>query len=152
VERQIQTEARASLSAMAATLLACGGAGLIAGAPDWVTRFALAKTPAARFAAAPDAQDRKSTAEAPAMVARASGSSHEPFAGTISAPPPGVDDAPAADQADVDGCRPPSEERAKGEGAIENCSRTLEIRRATALGCVPCPPSPPGRVRASSRH
>lgn len=35
-----RTPARASLSAVVATLLACCGGALIAGAPDWVTRLA----------------------------------------------------------------------------------------------------------------
>ena len=147
-----RTEARRSLSAMAATLLACGGAGLIAGAPDWVTRFALAKPRPGASAAAADAQVPKTTTDDRVAAVEGGGSSHQPFAGTIRPAASSAYDAPAADQPEVESCRPPSEGRAPGAGAIENCSRTLEIRRGTALGCVPCPPSPPGRARAFSRR
>lgn len=37
-------ETRDSLSAIAATLLACGGAALIATAPDWVSRMGLPRS------------------------------------------------------------------------------------------------------------
>jgi hypothetical protein len=137
---------------MAATLLACGGAGLIAGAPDWVTRVALGKSRPAAFGAARDAQLAKSTTEHRVAAPDGVGSSGEPFAGTIRPAPSGVYEARAADQPEVESCRPPSETRVTGAGAIENCSRTLEIRPGTALGCVPCPPSPPGRARAFSRR
>lgn len=38
----MKRDTRNTLSAMLATLLACGGAALIAGAPDWVSRMAVA--------------------------------------------------------------------------------------------------------------
>ena len=38
----MKRDTRNTLSAMLATLLACGGAALIAGAPDWVGRVAVA--------------------------------------------------------------------------------------------------------------
>src|SRR2546423_2057841 len=89
----VDQDARGSLSAMAATLLACGGAGLIAGAPDWVTRVALAKTPPAVFGPAQDAQGpRTTTKEGIAIaIAEGSGSSQEPFAGGNLPPPSGLD-------------------------------------------------------------
>jgi hypothetical protein len=37
----VKRDTRNALSAMVATLLACGGAALIAGAPDWVSRMAV---------------------------------------------------------------------------------------------------------------
>jgi len=117
---------------MAATLLACVGAALIAGAPDWVTRVALAKTRPAAPGASPQAQGPRNTSDARIAAAEVSGSSAEPLAATTRTPPFVVDDAPAGDQPALESCRPPSEGRATGAGTIENCSRTLEIRRATA--------------------
>ena len=38
----MKRDTRNTVSAMLATLLACGGAALIAGAPDWVSRVAVA--------------------------------------------------------------------------------------------------------------
>jgi hypothetical protein len=40
----VKRETRDSLSALAATLLACGGAALIATAPDWVSRMGLSRS------------------------------------------------------------------------------------------------------------
>lgn len=40
----MKRETRDSLSAIAATLLACGGAALIATAPDWVSRMGLPRS------------------------------------------------------------------------------------------------------------
>jgi hypothetical protein len=44
-----RTSARAFLSAIAATLLVCGGAALIAGVPHWVTRLALGQVAGSRI-------------------------------------------------------------------------------------------------------
>jgi len=87
---------------MAATLLACVGAALIAGAPDWVTRVALAKAAPTVFGTAQDAQVlRKTTEDVTATtVAQRRGSSQEPFAGAIRPLPARLDVATATDQLD----------------------------------------------------
>src|SRR5438445_3914833 len=96
-EGTVDQEARGSLSAMAATLLACGGAGLIAGAPDWVTRVALAKMPPPVFATVGFAQRPQNPANDPAATTIGEGgrSSQEPFAGAIP-PPPSAEDVATA--------------------------------------------------------
>jgi hypothetical protein len=75
-----RTSSRASLSAVAATLLACGGAALIAVAPDWVTRLA-------RVIAVTISQGR--------------GSSQEQLSEAIRPAPPGAGVATAADRLDL---------------------------------------------------
>ena len=97
-------DARGSLSAMAATLLACGGAGLIAGAPDWVTRVALAKTPApvsgtAGIAQRPQGPTNDATAT---RIAEGGRSSQERFAGAIPPPASGEDVETATDELDFE--------------------------------------------------
>ncbi|MFL5312078.1 MAG: hypothetical protein ACJ79H_16720 [Myxococcales bacterium] len=57
---------------MAATLLACIGAGLLAGAPDWVTRVALAKAAPAISATAEQAQGSKNATNDGVATATAS--------------------------------------------------------------------------------
>src|SRR2546423_6999743 len=95
----VDQDARGSLSAMAATLLACGGAGLIAGAPDWVTRVALAKTPPPVVAAVGFAQRPQNPTNDPTAPTIGEGgrSSQERFAGAIPPPPPAEDVATATD-------------------------------------------------------
>ena len=117
-----RTGARSSLSAMAATLLACGGAALIAGAPDWVSHMALAQTPLTGssdpafsqdlpglghkfelFGTAQDAQDPKNPTNdvIATTIAEGRGSSQAQFAGAIRPLPPGVDIATLTDQLDL---------------------------------------------------
>src|SRR5216684_4526489 len=111
-----------SLSAMAATLLACGGAALIAGAPDWLNHMALAQTPLTGspdptfsqdlsglghkfelIGTAADAADpRNPTNDVIATTIAEGGSSSDPqFAGAIRPLPPGVDIATLTDQLDL---------------------------------------------------
>ena len=115
------------LSAMAATLLACGGAALIAGAPDWVIRKTRAQTilPGLLHRALAMLSDRLDVPEVAVD-------------GTRRRTGPSSDLAVEAD--------------GPGDHAIENCSRTLEIGQATALGCASCPSSLPAPGKASSRR
>jgi hypothetical protein len=89
---------------MAATLLACGGAGLIAGAPDWVTRVALAKTPPPVFATARIAQRPENPTDdvTATTIAQGGRSSQEPVAGANRPPRRGVDVATATDRLDLE--------------------------------------------------
>jgi len=107
---------------MAATLLACGGAALIAGAPDWLNHMALAQTPLTGspdptfsqdlsglghkfelIGTAADAADpRNPTNDVIATTIAEGGSSSDPqFAGAIRPLPPGVDIATLTDQLDL---------------------------------------------------
>jgi hypothetical protein len=146
VDQASRTEARASLSAMAATLLACGGAGLIAGAPDWVTRVALAKTPPMMFAASGEAQrpSRATNDGVATATAVGRGPVEEPFDGAIRLPPAGMEVATAADQLDLEhsivghACGAPRVQQAsvlEGDGAPDAGAFT-ELRNPAGLsGC-----------------
>ncbi len=114
--------ARLSLSAIAVTLLACGGAALLAAAPDWVNHMALGQTALTGssdpnfsqdlpglghkfelFGAAEDAQDpRNATNEVIATtIAEGRGGTSVQFAGAIRPLPPGVKIATLTDQLDL---------------------------------------------------
>ena len=117
------------LSAMAATLLACGGAALIAGAPDWVIRKTRVHTvlPGLLHRAFAMLSDRLDVG----------GFTIDQTGGRI-----GADSELAIEAATPAGAG----------RTMENCSRTLEIGQATALGCASCPSSPPAPARAFSRR
>jgi len=70
---------------MAATLLACGGAGLIAGAPDWISRIALAKAAVTALGITADAQDPKNPTKdgLATTVAEGNGPAQPQLAGPI---------------------------------------------------------------------
>ena len=155
---------------MAATLLACGGAGLIAGAPDWVTRVALAKTRPTVLGTAQDAQrPRETTKDVTATtLAEASGSSHESFAGAIRPPPSGLDVAMATDQPDLErflvertcGGAPRLRRASDLEGREAQETRWPDRELFSNAGdpagngvrMALCPSSPPARARASSKR
>jgi hypothetical protein len=102
VDQETRTGARASLSAMTATLLACVGAALIAGAPDWISRMALAKRPLAVFGMAQDTQDPKSPTKDGITIAGGRGSAQPQLAGAIHSPPPALDVVTLDDQLDLE--------------------------------------------------
>jgi hypothetical protein len=122
---------------MAATLLACGGAGLIAGAPDWVMRMALAKTPPPLFATARIAQRPDNPTDdvtARTTIAEGGRSSQEPVAGTNQPARRGVDVATATDRLDLEyfllertcGAAPRFQPASEGDGDSEgNASADL---------------------------
>ena len=74
---------------MAATLLACGGAGLIAGAPDWISRIALAKAAVRALGITADAQAPKSPTKdgLATTVAEGNGPAQPQLAGPIRSVP-----------------------------------------------------------------